>query len=120
VESTKQKGDRGEEQAVRHLETAGYGIIARNWRTRRGEIDIIAAKGDFLVFAEVKTLSHGGFDTLERVLDARKQKRIIETAKCFLSSYRQYSTSYIRFDVLVVNAPDSPVLHIENAFSELI
>jgi putative endonuclease len=89
VESAKQKGDKGEEQAARHLETAGYEIIARNWRTRQGEIDIVAAKDGFLVFAEVKTLSRGGFDTLERVLNARKQQRIIETAKCFRSEYRQ-------------------------------
>jgi putative endonuclease len=119
VESTKEKGDRGEEQAVRFLEGAGYAVIARNWRKRRGEIDIIAEKDDFLVFAEVKTLSNGGFDTLGRVLDTRKQKRIIETAKCFLSEYRQYNKKYVRFDVLVVNMPkNNAVFHIENAFSE--
>jgi putative endonuclease len=121
TQTTKEKGDKGEERAVRFLENAGYVVIARKWRTRRGEVDIIAVKGEVLVFAEVKTLPSGCFDTLERVLDTRKQKRIVETSKRFLAVYRQYSKCFIRFDVLVVDMPGiEPVYHIENAFSELV
>ena len=74
-----------------------------------------------LVFAEVKTLPNGNADMLSRVLDDRKQKKIIETSKRFLSNNRQYSKHYIRYDVIVVDMPSFPaVYHIENAFSELV
>ena len=120
-ESTRQVGNDGEEKACLWLQKNGYEIVTRNWRTRRGEIDIIAEKGNLLVFAEVKTLPSGDVDTLSHELDERKQKRIVETAKLFLLNHRKYSNDIIRFDVLVVNMPGfSDVYHIEDAFSELV
>ncbi len=114
-------GSAGEQKASEYLENKGYHIIARNWRTRRGEIDIIAETGETIVFAEVKTLPSGNIQTLEKELGLLKQKRIVETAKCFLVKYRQYNCRYIRFDVLVVDMPGfEPVYHIENAFSEYV
>ena len=116
-----QKGKEGEKKAEDYLKEQGYRILYRNWRTRRGEIDIIAEKDGTLVFAEVKTLPASTLETVERVLGGIKQKKIIETAKCFLLENRQYSNSYIRFDVLIVDVPFySPVYHIKNAFSEFV
>lgn len=112
-------GTEGEDRACEFLKQQGYEILHRNWRTRYGEIDIIAYKTCTLVFAEVKTLPHGNISTLEYVLGTVKRKRIIETAKYFLCKYRKYNDSYIRFDVLVIDLPGfAPVCHIENAFSE--
>lgn len=120
-QSTKNVGNSGENKAADFLLSKGYEIIARNWRTRRGEIDIIALYKDILVFAEVKTLPSGGLEVLSHELNLRKQKRIIETAKFFLAKYRQYNNSKIRFDVLVVDMPQfEPVYHIADAFSELV
>lgn len=119
--STKKIGDDGEEKAARFLISCGYEIIGRNWRTRYGEIDIIALHQDILVFAEVKTLPSGDAETLAHELNLRKQKRIVETAKFFLEKHRQYSNSKIRFDVLVVDMPGlDSVYHIANAFSEFV
>lgn len=119
--STRSVGSSGENKAADFLMSKGYEIIARNWRTRRGEIDIIALYKDILVFAEVKTLPSGGLEVLSHELNLRKQKRIIETAKFFLAKYRQYNNSKIRFDVLVVDMPQfEPVYHIADAFSELV
>ncbi|MDR3284232.1 MAG: YraN family protein [Treponema sp.] len=116
---TKTTGFAGEAKAAAFLETQGYTIVCRNWRTPQGEIDIIAEKDGALVFAEVKTLPNGGPETLARVLDEKKQRRIVKTAKNFLNMYRQYSSGYIRFDVLIVDTPGfDPVHHIENAFVE--
>lgn len=116
-----QKGKEGEKKAEDYLKEQGYGILYRNWRTRRGEIDLIAEKDGTLVFAEVKTLPASTLETVEHVLGDIKQKKIIETAKCFLLENRQYSNSYIRFDVLIVDVPFySPVYHIKNAFSEFV
>ena len=116
-----QKGKEGEKKAEDYLKEQGYGILYRNWRTRRGEIDLIAEKDGTLVFAEVKTLPASTLETVEHVLGGIKQKKIIETAKRFLLENRQYSNSYIRFDVLIVDVPFySPVYHIKNAFSEFV
>ena len=114
-----QRGREGERRAAEYLSQQGYEILFKNWRTRTGEIDIIAFKEHFLVFVEVKTLPHGDVAMLEQVLGKIKRKRIIETAKYFVHTVRQYSNSYMRFDVLIVDMPGLPPLyHIENAFSE--
>lgn len=94
-------------------------IIERNWRTRNGEIDIIAYKDDTLSFIEVKTLPSGNIETLSHLLNQEKQKRIAETAKCFVKKNRQYNKSYIQFDVIVIDMPEFPqIYHIQNAFIE--
>ncbi|MDR1748661.1 MAG: YraN family protein [Spirochaetaceae bacterium] len=120
-------GREGESCAAEYLEKLGYEVLFRNWRKRGGEIDIIALNNETLVFAEVKTWPHGKFEDLERVMGYVKRKRIMETAKCFLYMYRQYKSSYIRFDVLLVDfscfrestsAAGGRVHHIINAFSE--
>lgn len=119
--NTKSIGNKGEDRASEYLEKHGFTILNRNWRTKRGEIDIIASIKETIVFVEVKTLPSGSLETLSHELNARKQKRISETAKCFLTINRKYSNSYIRFDVIVVDMPGFPeVYHIENAFLGLL
>lgn len=117
----KQTGNSGEDRAAEFLLRHGYEIVVRNFRTNQGEIDIIVKKGEYIVFVEVKTLPKGNLEFLSHVLDGRKQKRIVKTAKRFLAINRQYSNSYIRFDVIVIDMPGLPqVYHIENAFAELL
>ena len=112
-------GKEGENRAVSYLEEKGFSIIERNWRTKRGEIDIIALKNDILVFVEVKTLPNGTMDMIQRELNYQKRQRIIKTSKRFLLKHREYNNSYVRFDVIVIDMPGlEPVYHIENAFSE--
>ena len=117
--NTKQIGNKGENLACEYLLSKGYAIIEHNWRTKRGEVDIIAVKNDILVFVEVKTLPNGTLDMIQRELNYQKRQRIIKTSKRFLLKHRQYSNSYIRFDVIVIDMPGlEPVYHIENAFTE--
>ena len=117
--NTKTTGDAGENRAVSYLEEKGFKIIERKWRTRTGEIDIIAEKDNCVVFFEVKTLPNGTRDMLLRELNQQKQQRILKTSKRFLLNHRQYNDSYIRFDVIVIDMPGyPPVYHIENAFME--
>lgn len=112
-------GNSGEARAQEYLKKCGYEIVETNFRTRSGEIDIIAAKEDLIVFVEVKTLPSGNAELLARELNRNKQKRIVETAKYFLSTNRKYSNSYVRLDVVVIDMPGFPqVYHIENAFAE--
>ena len=116
---TKKIGNEGENRAAGHLEAKGFQIIERNWRTKGGEIDIIAYKNDILVFVEVKTLPNGTLDMIQRELNNQKRQRIIKTSKRFLLKHREYNNSYVRYDVIVIDMPGlEPVYHIENAFSE--
>ena len=117
--NTTHLGNIGEKAAYDYLVNNGYKVLKTNFKAAGGEIDIIAFKEPFLVFVEVKTLPHGNLAMLDQVLGKIKRKRIIETAKYFVHKYRQYSNSYMRFDVLIVDMPGLPPLyHIENAFSE--
>ncbi len=119
LRSTREKGFDGEDRACTFLEHKGYTILGRNFRTRTGEIDIIALDGAYIVFVEVKSLPHGDIDTLAHELNTRKQQKIIETAKYYLQKFRQYNYKYVRFDVLVLDVPGlEPVRHLLNAFSE--
>ena len=116
---TKETGQKGEERAARYLIEKGYEILERNWRTKTGEIDIIAKKAETLVFVEVKTLPQATKDMLSSVLNRQKLQRILKTSKRFLLNHRQYSNSYIRYDVIVLDMQGLPqVYHIENAFME--
>ena len=112
------QGKEGEERAAKTLVSAGMGIIARNFRSRTGEIDIIALDGDTLVFAEVKAWSVFGIENLSYSISPQKQRRIIETAKYFLSINRQYYGRAIRFDVVFVGK--EAVTHLASAFMERI
>lgn len=121
-DTRREKGIAGEDRAAAYLKQQGFIILNRNWRTRGGEIDIIAVSSrNILVFVEVKTLPGGDAQVLAHELNKKKQQRITETAKCFLLNNRQYSNSSVRFDVIVIDMPGvEPVYHIENAFSGLL
>jgi putative endonuclease len=117
--NTRALGRDGEDRACEYLLKNGFEILERNWRTQRGEIDIIAYKDCTLVFVEVKTLPNGTLDMIQKELNHQKQQRILKTSKCYLLNHRQYNDSYVRFDVIVIDMPGlEPVYHIENAFSE--
>jgi putative endonuclease len=112
------KGKEGEQRAAEALQAAGMSIIARNFRSQRGEIDIIALDGDILVFIEVKAWSAIGMENLPYSITHQKQLRIIETAKYFLSVHRQYNGRAIRFDVVFVGK--EAVTHLVSAFMERV
>ena len=119
--TNRQTGITGENEAAAYLQEKGYQIVAKNWRTKIGEIDIIAYKDSTIVFVEVKTWPHGDYYSLAAAINKRKRKRIIETAKCFLSDYRQYKESYVRFDVIAIAMQQQEkIYHIENAFLETL
>jgi putative endonuclease len=113
-----EKGSLGEDEAALFLEKKGMKIIGRNFRYRSGEIDIIALEEDKLIFVEVKTWSVYGIEALEQGIDIKKQRRIIETAKYFLSSHREYRYMAVRFDVVFI-APKG-ITHLVSAFLERV
>jgi putative endonuclease len=110
-------GALGEDAAAELLRKGGYRIVARNHRCPRGEIDLIAEKGELLVFVEVRTRATAAFGGPEETVNPRKQRRVIAAARDFLAQ-RRGPAKAARFDVIaVVNSPGGPSLtHFENAF----
>jgi len=110
------KAKAGESAAAFLLEEKGMKILERNFRSRIGEIDIIAMESEILVFVEVKTWSSYGIEALEHAINEKKQRKIIETSKYFLSLHREYRYMAIRFDVIFVSP--SGITHLASAFME--
>ncbi|MCL2508276.1 MAG: YraN family protein [Oscillospiraceae bacterium] len=108
----------GEIFAARYLRDQGYDIAAANYRSRFGEIDIVASDGRCLVFIEVKARSDGMIAAPGESVDLRKQKKISATAADFLSKHP--TELYARFDVIEVYLDREHRLkkieHIKSAF----
>ncbi len=116
--STHARGVRGEEQAAEYLRGLGWEIIARNVRSRHGEVDIVAGRGDTLAFVEVKTWRALGEADLEQAIGTGKRRRISEAARLFLARRPDLAQRRARFDVVFLGENPRRVRHIENAFPE--
>ncbi len=117
---TKELGVFGEEHAALYLEDLGYRILTRNYRSRYGEIDIIAEKDKTIVFIEVKARRSYLYGEPKDSIHIRKQKKLIQTAMIFLQE-NEWEDCDCRFDVIEVTfLPNGAIrpYHIENAFSE--
>ena len=96
-------GNIGEEAAVKALKKQGYKIIERNYRTRLGEIDIIAKDGEYTVFVEVRLRKSNAFGSPADTIDKRKQQKLIKTAQYYAVKNDIYDTP-MRFDAVLINA----------------
>ncbi len=92
-------GRQGEEKALRILKDNGYQIIARNVRSRFGEIDLVARDGRTLCFVEIKARTSIRFGFPEEGVSRVKQRRLIRLAQWYLQRYR-LNDSPVRFDVV--------------------
>jgi len=101
-DNRKATGQLGEEAACMYLNEAKYSIIARNWRCRIGEIDIIAEHSDRLIIIEVRTRKEGGrFGTAAESVDHYKRQKLRDAAQVYLRSIGRSDAS-IRFDVIAI------------------
>jgi putative endonuclease len=110
-------GRRGERLAVDFLKKKGYRIVETNYRTRRGEIDIVCEQGDCLVLVEVKTRRSLAFGQPEEAVDRRKRKKMLDTAARYLALNPSSRRADCRFDVIAIFGNTRRTLrHIEDAF----
>jgi putative endonuclease len=122
VSSTRARADlgkAGENRAVRELERRGYAICARRYRTRFGEIDIIAKDGDVLVFVEVKARSSKACGAAADAVPAWKQRRLAAMALRYLGRSGRLDVP-CRFDVVAIDGlggPHESVALVRDAFS---
>ncbi len=115
--SKRVSGDRGEGLVATHLELQGFVILERNARVGRLEIDLVARRGDLLVFCEVRSRQHSSFLNPIETIDRAKIARIRRAAAQWLTTHLQRAPQ-IRFDAASVGfASDPPRLeYYEAAF----
>jgi putative endonuclease len=111
-------GQGGEACVAQWLEQNGYKVLAQNFRTRHGEVDLIATKKKVVAFVEVKTRKHEYFP-IAQVVTLSKQRKIIAAAKAYIVEH-ELEGYVFRFDVAAVLAlSDKPLIdYIEDAFRE--
>jgi putative endonuclease len=100
-----QCGGDAEEEAARLLRRHGLSIVARNYRTRVGEIDLVARDGEVLVFVEVRMRASDAFGDAAESITAGKRSRIEAAARHFLMALG--SEPPCRFDVVTLDGPDA-------------
>ncbi len=109
-------GKKGEALATTYLKNKGYKIIANNYKTKIGEIDIIAQIDNTIVFVEVKTRTSSAFGDPLEAINYQKQRKIRNVATYYLKSKGLLDTN-CRFDAIAVLGDDeASIRHIENAF----
>jgi putative endonuclease len=110
----------GEQHAQRFLKQNGYSIRACNYRTRYGEIDIVAEKHEFLVFVEVKTRSSNAFGPPETAITPKKKKTMLQSALSYLQTYPDLDCDW-QIDVISIQRfanQNTTILHFENVITE--
>ncbi|NBX78595.1 YraN family protein [bacterium] len=111
--TTKEVGTKAEQEIQKYLIQNGYTVLACNYRTFFGEIDIIAQHKNVLSFIEVK-LRNSDFLPIGHIVHPGKQQKIIKTAQHYLMTHAQPDTVY-RFDIAYIDKHNT-ITYIQNAF----
>lgn len=106
------KGKNGEAQAESFLKEKGYDLVARNYRFKRSEIDLIVRKENWLVFVEVKMRSSSTFGYPEQSVNKAKRAKVMEGAAQYLIESNWQGN--VRYDIVAINK--SEIVHFEDAF----
>jgi len=107
-----QKGKDAEDKALDFLIQKGYELLARNYRFGKGEIDLIVAKENTLVFVEVRSLQSANFGFPEQTISEKKKQLLQKTAENFI--FEKNWQKNIRFDVVALLGKQ--IEHFEDAF----
>lgn len=110
-------GSQAEHTAARHLEQAGLIVVARNFRVRGGEIDLICREGEVLVFVEVRLRRRNDYGGAAASISASKRRRLLLAAQIYLQRHYR-SEPACRFDCILMQSPEGQGLNwLRNAFS---
>jgi putative endonuclease len=117
--SNLERGDSGEHLAYRFLRRNGYKIVARKYKKKFGEIDLIGWDKDILAFIEVKSRSHLERGRPEEAVNRHKQNQICRVAKEYRNHFKLHDINY-RFDIVGIHgSKENPCLYlIKDAFKE--
>ncbi len=121
MNARQQFGRAAEAAAARYLVREGWSLLGRNVRVGRGELDLIARRGDVLAFVEVKARRSATFGSPEDAVDGRKRRKVARLAELWLSCrpWALRGVSDVRFDIVAVDASSRPpvVRHLPGAFT---
>ncbi|MCT4509801.1 MAG: YraN family protein [Tepidibacter sp.] len=115
--NNKEKGRLGEQIACNYLIKNKFHILEKNYRTKIGEIDLIAFKDNKISFIEVKSRNSINYGHPSESVHYKKQKKIISTAKQYIM-YKNIKNMDIGFDVIEVYLKNNNINYIENAFCD--
>ena len=110
------RGAEAENLAAAYLQHAGLTLVARNYRCRFGEIDVVAREGKTLVFVEVRMRSRNRFGGAAASITAAKRAKLLRTARHYLAGIARPPAC--RFDALLINGTDNSIEWLKNAFTE--
>lgn len=111
--TTNERGNNGEERAALFLMRAGYRIVERNFRSKLGELDIVARDGGVLVFVEVRSRGGDLHGNAVEMVNIHKQRKVTRVAWSYIAR-RRPSFSSARFDVIGITGDD--LVHIKDAW----
>lgn len=114
MENKRSVGTVYERKAVEYLKSQGYVIIKQNFRSKAGEIDIIAREGNVICFVEVKYRKTASFGHPEEAVSYYKQEKIRKVAEFFFVYHKIPLDTECRFDVIAIEGEE--LRHIKNAF----
>jgi putative endonuclease len=108
-------GRAGEDRAAQYLESCGYAVLDRNWRTREGELDLVVARPGELVVVEVKTRRGEGFGHPFEAIDRRKQQRLWRLAVAWIAAHPDHAQGRrLRVDAVAIVGADPATAALEH------
>jgi putative endonuclease len=110
------RGRQAETLAWKYLQSRGLRLLQRNYRSRRGEIDLVLQDQDSLVFVEVRYRSESRFGSAAESVDRRKQSKLVACAQHYMQSYPKLARQPCRFDVVSVGGSGDAIEWIRDAF----
>ena len=121
--NSKKLGELGEKIAQKHLKKKGYKILARNFKRKWGEIDIVAKKGKKIVFIEVKTIRQKEEFFPEDEIDRKKKRQLIKMAQIYLQEFKIPLDISWQIDIIAIeissNRKKAKIRHYKNAVEDI-
>lgn len=97
------RGASAETRALRHLQARGCRLVARNWRCRGGELDLVMRDAETLLFVEVRSRARADYGSALESVTARKRAHLILAAQKFLAAHPEHGARAMRFDVVAID-----------------
>jgi len=111
------RGKDAETRAWHYLQARGLQLLQRNYRSKRGEIDLVMQDTDSLVFVEVRYRRQSQFGSALESVDRRKQARLIACARHYIQTYPEAASQPCRFDVVSISGSPGEIEWVRNAFT---
>lgn len=97
-------GRPAEERALHYLQDRGLTLLARNWRCKLGELDLVMRDGDTVAIIEVRSRSRADFGSAAETIGWQKQVKLVRATKLWLAQRPQFAAQPLRFDVVTLDA----------------